>query len=240
MGQKVNPRGLRLGITEEWDTTWYAEGEEYSKLLMEDLIIRKYLKNHLYRAGVSRIKVSRRANQIEVDLFTARPGLVIGRGGKDIAVVRDALIKEIGKQIQVNIHEEKNAEVHPQLVAENVANQLERRVSFRRAMKQAISKVLRARAKGIKIKCGGRLGGAEIARREWYRMGRVPLHTLRAKVSYGFCEAMTIYGKIGVKVWIYSGDLIPGQEALKREQALEKKNEVGVKKVDTNTEKTKV
>lgn len=215
MGQKVNPRGFRLGITEEWDTTWYAENSNYSKFLQEDIIVRKYLKNHLYKAGVSRIKISRRANQIEVDLYTAKPGLVIGRGGRDIAVVRDALIKEVGKQIQLNIHEEKNAEVCAQLIAENVASQLERRISFRRAMKQTISKVLRARAKGVKIMCSGRLDGAEIARREWYRMGRVPLHTLRAKVDYGAAEAMTIYGKIGVKAWVYTGDVIPGQDKAK-------------------------
>lgn len=220
MGQKVNPRGLRLGIVEQWETNWYASTKDYPTLLMEDLLIRKYLKNNLYRAGISKIKISRRANQIEVDLFTARPGLVIGRGGKDIAVIRDALIKEIGKQVQLNIHEEKNAEISAQLVAEAVASQLERRVSFRRAMKQAISKVLRARAKGVKIKCGGRLGGSEIARKEWYRVGRVPLHTLRAKVDYGFCEAMTIYGKIGIKVWVYTGEVLPvKQEVAKAEAA---------------------
>ncbi len=234
MGQKVNPKGFRLGITDEGDTTWYAKGD-YAELVLEDLEIRKYLKNHLYRAGVSKIKLSRRANQITVDLYTARPGLIIGRGGKDIAIVRDALIKKIGKQVQLNIHEEKNAERSAQLVAESIASQLERRISFRRAMKQAVSKVLRSHAKGIKVKCGGRLGGSEIARKEWYRMGRVPLHTLRAKIDYGFTEAMTIYGKIGVKVWIYSGDLIPGADQKPKAPADRKGEKVG-----DNTKKAKI
>ena len=223
-----------MGITDEWSTNWYAGSRDYSTLLMEDLAIRKYLKNHLYRAGVSKINIARRANQIEVDLYTAKPGLVIGRGGKDIAVIRDALIKEIGKQIQLNIHEEKNAEVCAQLVAETVAGLLERRVSFRRAMKQAISKVLRARAKGVKIKCSGRLGGAEIARKEWYRVGRVPLHTLRAKIDYGFSEAMTIYGKIGIKVWVYTGDVIAGQEEEKL-KAAQPIADQGAEKLGINT-----
>lgn len=208
MGQKVNPTGFRLGIINDWETCWYAEGN-YAELLKEDLEIRQYLKDHLYRAGVSHIKISRRAHQITVDLYTARPGLIIGRGGKDVAVVRDALIKKIGKQIQLNIHEEKNAEICAQLVAESVSNQLERRISFRRVMKQAVSKVLRNRAKGVKIKCSGRLDGSEIARKEWYRVGRVPLHTLRAQIDYGFAEAQTIYGKIGVKVWVYIKDVLP-------------------------------
>lgn len=211
MGQKINPRGLRIRITEDWDTNWYAN-HNYAELLAEDVEIRKYLKEHLYKAGVSKIKLSRRANQITVDLYTAKPGLIIGRGGRDIAVVRDALIKKIGKQIQLNIHEEKNAEINAQLVAESVASQLERRISFRRAMKQAVSKVLRAHAQGIKIRCAGRLDGAEIARKECYRMGRVPLHTLRAKIDYGTAEAQTIYGIIGIKVWVYTGDMIAGKE----------------------------
>ncbi|OGC03682.1 30S ribosomal protein S3 [candidate division WOR-1 bacterium RIFOXYA12_FULL_43_27] len=214
MGQKINPRGLRIRITEDWDTNWYAN-HNYAELLSEDVEIRKYLKEHLYKAGVSKIKLSRRANQITVDLYTAKPGLIIGRGGRDIAVVRDALIKKIGKQIQLNIHEEKNAEINAQLVAESVAGQLERRISFRRTMKQAVSKVLRAHAKGVKIRCAGRLDGAEIARKECYRMGRVPLHTLRAKIDYGTAEAQTIYGIIGIKVWVYTGDMIAGKEVIK-------------------------
>lgn len=208
MGQKVHPKGFRLGIVAEHDSVWYAEGPEYGRMLVEDLELRKYLKEHLYRAGISRIKISRRANQIELDIVTARPGLIIGRGGKDVAVIRDTLIKKFGKQVQINIHEQKNPEASAQLVAEAVAGQLEKRIHFRRAMKQAVTRVLRARAKGVKIRLAGRLGGSEIARKEWYRVGQVPLHTLRAEIDYGFTEAMTVYGKIGVKVWIYKGDII--------------------------------
>ncbi len=212
MGQKVHPKGFRIGIIEDWDAVWFASKFEYSKLLKEDTEIRKFLKESLYRAGIARILIARRANQIEIDLYSARPGLIIGRGGRDVGVIRDELAKRTGKQVQLNIHEEKNAESSAQLVAENIAAQLEKRVSHKRAMKQAVSRVLRARAKGIKIKVGGRLGGSEIARKEWHRVGRVPLHTLRAKIDYGFTEAMTIYGKIGVKVWIYKGDVLPQKE----------------------------
>lgn len=212
MGQKAHPHGLRLGINEAWETVWFAGKKEYGLFLAEDLEIRKYLKNLLYKAGISRIKIARRANQVEVDLFSARPGLIIGKGGREIALIRESLIKKLGKQVQLNVHEEQNVEACSQLVAENVASQLERRVSFRRAMKQLIAKVLRAKAKGIKIQVAGRLGGSEIARTEWLRAGRVPLHTLRATIDYGFAEAMTIYGKIGVKVWIYKGDVIKAKK----------------------------
>lgn len=218
MGQKVHPKGFRLGVIIEHDTVWYAEGQEYSRMLLEDVELRKYLKEHLYKAGISKIKISRRANQIELDIYTARPGLIIGRGGRDVAVIRDTLIKKFDKQIQINIHEEKNPEACAQLVAESVAAQLEKRIAFRRAMKQAVTKVLRARAKGVKIRLAGRLGGSEIARKEWYRVGRVPLHTLRAEVDYGFTEAMTIYGKIGVKVWVYKGDIIKAKKKPEGEQ----------------------
>jgi len=209
MGQKVNPRGFRLGIIEKWDSFWYANDQEFSKNLLEDINLRKYLKNNLYKAGVSRIIISRKANQIEIDLFTAKPGLIIGKGGKEVAAVREELIRRTGKPIQLNIHEESNPDLSAILVAENIASQLERRIAFRRAMKQSVTRSLRNGAKGIKIMCAGRLGGAEIARREWYRGGRVPLHTLRARIDYGFAEAMTLYGKIGVKVWIYKGDVLP-------------------------------
>lgn len=212
MGQKCHPKGLRLGIIETHDALWYAGKSEYSKLLKEDMGIRKFLKEHLYKAGIARILISRRANQIEVDVYSARPGLIIGRGGKDVSVIRDELARRTGKQVQLNVREEQNAEANAQLVAENIAAQLEKRVSHKRAMKQAVSRVLRARAKGIKIMVGGRLGGSEIARSEWYRVGRVPLHTLRAKIDYGFIEAMTIYGKIGVKVWIYKGEILRQKE----------------------------
>lgn len=208
MGQKIHPKGLRLGISEDWDAVWYAGKQEFGKYLIEDVGMRKYLKNTLYRAGIARIRISRRANQIQVDIYSARPGLIIGKGGKDIAVIRDELVKRYGKQISINILEEKNAEASAQLLAEGIASQLEKRIAHRRAMKQAISRGLRAHAKGVKVAVSGRLGGAEIARYEWYRVGRVPLHTLRAIIDYGFTEAMTIYGKIGIKVWVYKGDLL--------------------------------
>lgn len=208
MGQKIHPKGLRLGIIEQHDAIWFAGKHDYGKQLKEDIEIRKFLKDTLYRAGIARIVIARRANQIEINIYSAKPGLIIGRGGRDIDVVRTELAKKTGKQIQLNIHEERNSESCAQLVCENIAAQLEKRVAHKRVMKQAVSRVLRAKAKGIKIKLAGRLGGSEIARKEWYRVGRVPLHTLRAKIDYGFTEAMTIYGKIGVKVWIYKGDII--------------------------------
>ena len=213
MGQKCHPKGLRLGIVDDWDGVWYAEGQAYSDNVDEDIKIRKYLKRKLFKAGISKMRISRRANQIEVDLYTARPGIIIGKGGRDVAVVREELMKMTGKQVQLNIQEENSPETCALLVAENIAMQLEKRIAFRRAMRQAVMKALRSGAKGIKVMVGGRLGGAEIARSEWYRKGRVPLHTLRAKIDYGFTEAMTLYGKIGVKVWIYKGDKLPIEEA---------------------------
>ena len=212
MGQKIHPRGFRLGVIEGWDSNWYAEGQAYSDNLFEDSKIRKFLKNKLYKAGVSKIKIARRANQIEVDIYTAKPGLIIGKGGRDIAAVRDEIVLMTKKQVQMNIQEEHNPESCAQLVAENIALQLEKRVAFRRVMRQAVMKALRSGGKGIKVMVGGRLGGAEIARSEWVRKGRVPLHTLRARIEYGFCEAMTLYGKIGVKVWVYKGDVLPQAE----------------------------
>ena len=209
MGQKVHPKGFRLGIIEDWESFWYANDQDFKKMLAEDIEVRKYLKNSLYKAGISLIRITRKANQIEIDLYTAKPGLIIGKGGKEVAAIRESLIKKIGKQVQLNVHEERNPETCAVLLAENVASQLERRISFRRALKQTVSRALRAGAKGVKIMVAGRLGGAEIARTEWYRMGRVPLHTLRAKIDYGVAEAMTLYGKIGVKVWVYKGDVLP-------------------------------
>lgn len=209
MGQKVHPKGFRLGITEDWESFWYANDKEFAKTLAEDIELRKYLKNNLYKAGISQIKIRRKANQIEIDLYTAKPGLIIGRGGKEVAAIREELMKKAGKQVQLNVHEERNPEACAVLLAENIASQLERRISFRRAMKQTVSRALRTGVKGVKVMCGGRLGGAEIARSEKYRVGRVPLHTLRAKIDYGFAEAMTLYGKIGVKVWVYKGDVLP-------------------------------
>ena len=208
MGQKIHPKGFRLGINEEWDSFWYANDREYGKLLAEDIRLRNYLKNNLFKAGISRIKIGRKANLIEINIFTAKPGLIIGRGGKEISAIRDELVRRTGKQINIDVHEEKNPEACAVLVAEGIANQLERRIAYRRAMKQAVAKTLRSGGKGIKVMAGGRLGGSEIARSEWYRKGKVPLQTLRARIDYGFAEAMTIYGKIGVKVWIYKGDVL--------------------------------
>lgn len=212
MGQKVHPKGFRVGITEPWDSTWFCSKKEYGPLLLEDLAVRKYIKHNLYKAGISRILISRRANQIEVNVYSAKPGLVIGRGGREVAALREKLVSMTKKQVELNIQEEANPETCAVLVAENVAAQQEKRIAYRRAMKQAIAKALRSGAKGIKIMCGGRLNGAEIARSEWYRKGRVPLQTLRAKIDYGFAEAMTVYGKIGVKVWIYKGEAFTEKE----------------------------
>ncbi len=212
MGQKIHPKGLRLGIIEDWDSFWYASKKEYSKFLKEDVMIRDYLKNNLYKAGISRIKIQRRANQVEIDLYTAKPGLVIGRGGRDVATLREELAKMTGKHIELNIAEEESPETSALLLAEGIARQIERRIAYKRAMKQAVTKALRAGAKGVKVMCGGRLAGAEIARSEWYRRGRVPLHTFRAKIDYGFTEATTLYGKIGVKVWVYKGDVLEKEE----------------------------
>ncbi|MBU0671579.1 MAG: 30S ribosomal protein S3 [Candidatus Margulisbacteria bacterium] len=208
MGQKIHPKGFRIGVIENWDSFWFANGQEYVKYLAEDFALRKYLKNSLFKAGISRIFIGRKANQIEIDIHTARPGLIIGKGGKEIAAIRETLMKKTGKQVQLNVREERKPEACAVLVAEFVASQLERRISYRRAMKQAVSKGLRAGGKGVKIMTAGRLGGSEIARREWYRVGRVPLHTLRARIDYGFAEAMTLYGKIGVKVWIFKGEVL--------------------------------
>ena len=212
MGQKIHPKGFRLGIIEDWDSTWYAQGDAYADNVEEDRNIRDFLKKKLFRAGISKIRIHRRANQIEIAIYTAKPGLIIGKGGRDVAIVRDELVKLTKKQIQLDIQEESNPETCSILVAENIASQLEKRIAFRRVMRQTVLKALRQGAKGIKVMVAGRLGGAEIARTEWYRRGQVPLHTLRARIDYGFSEAMTLYGKIGIKVWIYKGDVLPKSE----------------------------
>jgi len=208
MGQKINPKGLRIGVIENWDSFWFASAQEYKTHLAEDVKLRKYLKHHLFKAGISRIFIGRKANQVEIDIHSARPGLIIGKGGKEITAIRERLMRLTGKQIQINVREEKKPEANAVLVAEYIASQLERRISYRRAMKQAVSKALRSGGQGVKVKTSGRLGGSEIARKEWHRVGRVPLHTLRAKIDYGFAEAMTMYGKIGVKVWIFKGEVL--------------------------------
>lgn len=208
MGQKVHPKGLRIGIIKDWDSKWYAD-KDYADLVLEDHKLRRFIKNRLYQAGVSTIEIERAANRIKITIHTAKPGIVIGRGGSEVEALRKELEKMTGKQINLNIVEIKKPELDAQLVAENVAAQLERRISFRRAMKQAVSKAMRMGAEGIKVSVSGRLGGAEIARTEWYSEGKVPLHTLRADIDYGFAEANTTYGKIGVKVWIYKGEVLP-------------------------------
>lgn len=208
MGQKVNPKGLRIGIIKDWDAKWFAK-KEYVELLHEDIKLRKYVKQRLFAAGISRIEIERSANRVKVAIHTAKPGIVIGRGGSEVESLRKSLEQMTGKQVNVNIVEVKTPELDAQLVSENVAAQLVKRVSFRRAMKQTVSRTMRMGAQGIKIMCAGRLAGAEMARTEWYTEGKVPLHTLRADIDYGFAEADTTYGKIGVKVWIYKGEVLP-------------------------------
>src|SRR4051812_354939 len=208
MGQKVNPVGLRLGINRTWDSRWFASRGTYGILLHEDIKIRDYLKKRLAQAGVSRIIIERPAKKARVTIHTARPGVVIGKKGADIELIRKDLQKMTGNEVHLNIVEIRKPEIDSQLVAENIAQQLERRVAFRRAMKRAVQAAMRLGAEGIRITCAGRLGGAEIARVEWYREGRVPLHTLRADVDYGEGTAKTTYGTCGVKVWVFKGEIL--------------------------------
>lgn len=215
MGQKVNPHGLRIGIIKNWDARWYAD-KDYAKNLHEDIKVRSFIKNKLYAAGVSRIEIERAANRIKVTIHTAKPGMVIGRGGAGIEDLKRSLRQLTDKNIDVNIAEIKQAELDATLVAENIAAQLEKRIAFRRAMKQSVGRTMRMGAKGIKVTAGGRLGGAEIARTESYREGSIPLHTLRADIDYGTAEARTTYGRIGVKVWIYKGEVLPEVKADKQ------------------------
>ncbi|OGT99576.1 MAG: 30S ribosomal protein S3 [Geobacteraceae bacterium GWB2_52_12] len=210
MGQKINPIGFRLGITKTWDSKWYAEAD-YAKLLHEDLAIRKYLKKRLYSSGVSKIEIERAANKCKINIFTARPGLIIGKKGSEVETIKKELALISAKEIFITINEVRKPELDAQLVAENVALQLERRIAFRRAMKKSVTSTLKFGAKGIRITCSGRLGGAEMSRTEWYREGRVPLHTLRADIDYGFAEAKTTYGLIGIKVLIFKGEILPGK-----------------------------
>ncbi|MCB1783987.1 MAG: 30S ribosomal protein S3 [Alphaproteobacteria bacterium] len=207
MGQKINPIGLRVGINRTWDSRWYA-GRDYADKLIEDLKLREYIQEHLKAAGISKVIIERAAKMTKVTVRTARPGVIIGKKGADIEKLRQNLSRRAGGEVSLNIVEVRKPEVDAQLVAEGVAQQLERRVSFRRAMKRAVQNSLRFGAKGIRINVSGRLGGADIARMEWYREGRVPLHTLRADVDYGFSEALTTFGIIGVKVWLYKGDIM--------------------------------
>ncbi|MBL1146235.1 MAG: 30S ribosomal protein S3 [Pseudomonadota bacterium] len=207
MGQKVNPIGLRLGINRSWDSRWYAD-KDYAEKLVDDIKLREYLMGELKSAGISRVLIERAASNTKVTLFTARPGVIIGKKGADIEKLRRQIADRIGGEVSLNIVEVRKPEIDAKLVAEGIAQQLERRVSFRRAMKRGVQSALRMGAEGIRVNCGGRLGGAEIARTEWYREGRVPLHTLRADIDYGTAEALTTYGIIGIKVWIYKGDIL--------------------------------
>jgi small subunit ribosomal protein S3 len=211
MGQKTHPIGFRLGVIRSWDSKWYEE-KNYAAWLHEDIRLRDWVRKKLHSAGVSRVEIERAANKVKLSIFTPRPGIVIGKKGVGIETLKKDLQKVSGSEIFVNIHEVRKAEIDAQLVAENVAMQLERRVAFRRAMKKAVQTALKFGAKGIRIACKGRLGGAEMARHEWYRDGRVPLHTLRADIDYGFAEGRTTYGTIGVKCWIFKGEVLPGSE----------------------------
>lgn len=213
MGQKVHPKGFRIGVIRDWDSNWYAD-RDYTDLLHEDYKVRNTIKDRFYAAGVAKVEIQRTGNRMRVTIHTAKPGIIIGRGGTEVEQLKNDLTKMTGKNVNINIQEIKKPEVDAQIVAENVAQQLEKRVSFRRAMKQTVSRTMRAGGEGIRIAISGRLGGAEIARTEWYSEGKVPLHTLRADIDYGFAEANTTYGKLGVKVWINRGEILP--EAKKR------------------------
>ena len=221
MGQKVNPKGFRVGVIKDWDTRWYAGKQDFRNFLYEDYKIREYVKKKLYASGVSKIEIERAGGKVRVNVFTAKPGIVIGRGGQEVENLRKELEKISSQKVSINITEVKRPELDAQLVAENVASSLERRIAFRRAMKQTVTRTMRMGAQGIKIMCAGRLGGAEIARTEWYAEGKVPLHTLRADIDYGFAEANTAYGKIGVKVWIYKGEILPEKAEKQTVKAVE-------------------
>ena len=222
MGQKVNPHGLRVGIIKDWDSKWYAGKKNFSELLLEDKKIREHVKKKLYIAGISSIEIERAASKIKLTVFTAKPGMVIGRGGSGVEELRLELEKITKKDVVVNVEEIKIAELDAQLVAENIASQLERRVSFRRAMKQSIQRTMRMGAKGIKTSVSGRVGGADMARTEGYSEGTIPLQTLRADIGYGFAEANTTYGRLGVKVWLYKGEILPTKKTKKVENDKEK------------------
>lgn len=212
MGQKVHPNGLRVGVIKDWNSKWYADDKNFGDYLVEDYKIRKYVKSKLFVSGISKIEIERTAKFVKVNVYTAKPGLVIGKGGNLAEALKTELEKMIGKEVNLNIVEVKNIDVDAQLVAENIATQLEKRISFRRAMKQAMQKTMKAGALGIKTAVSGRLGGADMARTEFYKEGTIPLQTLRADIDYGFAEADTTYGKIGVKVWIYKGEVLPSKK----------------------------
>ena len=218
MGQKVHPHGLRVGVIKDWDAKWYADNKNFANNLIEDDKIRKFIKKETRQAGVSKIETERAAKRLKINIYTAKPGMIIGKGGKGIEALKGKVSKLAeDKHVLINIVEVKSAEADAQLMAESIAQQLERRISFRRAMKQTIQRAMKAGVKGVKTACSGRLGGAEIARTEQYHEGTIPLQTLRADIDYGFAEADTTYGKIGVKVWVYRGEILPTKKAVNNE-----------------------
>ncbi|MFA6940180.1 MAG: 30S ribosomal protein S3 [Clostridiaceae bacterium] len=221
MGQKVHPHGLRVGVIKDWDAKWYADDKHFADSLIEDFKIREYLKKAAFQSGVSKIEIERAAKRVKINIYTAKPGMVIGKGGQGIEVLKKELVKIAEqKNIIINIVEVKKPEIDAQLMSENIAQQLEKRISFRRAMKQTIGRAMKSGAKGVKTACAGRLGGAEIARTEQYHEGTIPLQTLRADIDYGFAEANTTYGKIGVKVWVYKGEILPAKKVVKEEASV--------------------
>lgn len=207
MGNKANPKGLRLGIVKDWDCHWYAESD-YPKFIIEDLTIRDFLKKELMRAGVAQVVINRKSGNTEAVVYVARPGVIFGKTGLDLAAIKAALVNKLKKKVTIKVIEEKSPDLNAKLLGTWIAGQLERRIPFRRAMKMAMQRALKSGAEGIKVSCGGRLGGAEIARTEWYKEGKIPLHTFRADIDYAFTEALTTYGKIGIKVWIYKGEIL--------------------------------
>ncbi len=218
MGQKINPTGLRIGVIKDWESRWYAKKSDFGATLVEDYELREYLLETLAPAGVPKVEIERTAKRVRINIHVAKPGMVIGRGGAEIEKLKATLEKKIGKEVSLNIIEIKNPDVNAQLVAESIASQLERRISFRRALKQAIGRAMKLGAKGIKCQVSGRVGGAEIARSETYKEGTIPLQTIRADIDYGFAEAKTTYGRIGVKVWIYTGEVLQVSNNEKRER----------------------
>ena len=220
MGQKVHPKGFRIGIIRDWDSNWYAD-RDYVELLHEDYKIRNYIKDRFFAAGISKVEIHRTGNRVRVTIHTAKPGIIIGRGGMEVDNLKNQIIAMTGKNININIQEIKKPELDAQIVAESVAQQIEKRISIRRAIKQSVGRTLRVGGLGIKIAISGRLNGAEIARSEWYAEGKVPLHTLRADIDYGFAEANTTYGKIGVKVWINRGEILPEAKQRPKQKATE-------------------
>jgi len=227
MGQKVNPHGMRVGIIKDWDSRWFADKKHFGDTLVEDYNLREFIKKTLYAAGIARVEIERLPEKVRIHIHCAKPGLIIGRGGAEIDKLRANIEKRIGKSAAINIIEIKNMDLFAQLVAEKIAADLENRVSFRRAMKGSIGRTMKSGAKGIKIKCGGRLGGAEIARSECYHEGTIPLQTIRADIDYGFAEANTTYGRIGIKVWIYKGEILKGDaaKAAASKERYERKND---------------